>query len=127
MKLTVKQMETIVGLVQSMECNFSFDKPFDLAACSDDFFNWANEEDIRAGLNGKTVSGRLSSLMKKGILLKDYVYESKWVKVRRTLTLKEIAYPLWTFNSKETFAEVLNIQEGESVNDALDRMKAAIQ
>ena len=126
MKLTIKQMETLVGLVENMEVNFSFDEPFEAAASPDDFFNWANEEDIRAGFEGKTVSGRLSSLMKKGILSKEYAYESKWVKIRRTLVLKEIAHPLWHFTSMDVFADALGIQKGESVNNALNRMKALI-
>lgn len=126
MNLTVKQMETLIALVETMETNFDLDADFELAA-EDDFFNWANEENIRGAFAGKTVSGRMSSLMKKGILQKDYAYETKWVKVRRCLTLKEIAYPLWTFSSKEMFGKALGIKKGESPRDALNRMKAIVE
>lgn len=127
MNLTTKQIETLVTLVENMEVNFSFDIPFKAEDVEGDFFNWANEDDIRGAFSGKTVSGRMSSLMKKGILMKDYAYETKWVKVRRVLTLKDIAHPLWCFSSVEKFVEALGIKEGDSVNDALNRLKEKLQ
>lgn len=126
MKLTKKQIETLVVMVEGMELNFSLFDEFETAACEDDFFNWANEDDIRGMFSGKTVSGRMSSLMKKGILNKEYVYDTCWVRVRRMMVLKQVAQPLWTFRSKEVFAKALGIQKGESVMDALTRLKAAI-
>jgi len=125
MNLTDKQKETLLAMVNTMEVNFSFDVPFE-EVCEDDFFNWANEEDIRGNLQGKTVSGRMSSLMKKGVFETQSVYETKWVKVRKTLVLKEVEYPLWTFTSKEMFGKVFDIQPGETINSALERMKETL-
>lgn len=127
MKLTTKQKTLLVAVAESMEVNFSFFDNFEDCASDDDFFNIANENDIRKAFQGKAVSGIMSSLQKKGIFYNDVAYETKWVKVRRCLTLKEIEIPLWRFCDKMTFADVYGIRSGESVNDALDRMKQEIR
>ena len=127
MKLTLKQKQLLVAVAESMEVNFSFTQSFDDCAAEDDFFNIVNEDDIRRAFQGKAVSGIMSALHKKGIFIDDCAWETKWVKVRGCLTLKDIMIPLWRFHNKQTFADVYNIQKGESVNDALNRMREEIQ
>lgn len=127
MKLTTKQKTLLVAVAESMEVNFSFFDNFEECASEDDFFNIVNENNLREAYEGKAVSGIMSSLHKKGIFIHDVAYESKWVRVRRCLTLKQIEIPLWRFCDKFTFADVYGIRSGESVNDALDRMKQEIR
>ena len=127
MKLTTKEIETLVAITENMDKNFSFDKPFDAERIGWDFFNWADERDIRGAFSGKTVSGRMSSLVKKGILRKNCdTVEQKWVRVRRRLVLKDFVITLWTFPCVNKFVEALGIKEGDSVNDALNRLKEKI-
>ena len=126
MKLTLKQKQLLIAVAESMEVNFSFSEEFETCAAEDDFFNIVNENDIRKAFQGKAVSGIMSALHKKGIFIDDCAWESKWVKVRGCLTLKDIKIPLWRFHDKMTFADVYGIRKGESVYDALDRMKAEV-
>ena len=126
MKLTAKQIQVLVAMVETMETNFSLDLPFHENADEGDFFNWANEDDIRNKFQGKSISGIMSHLIKKGILLKDYSYETKWVKVRRAVVLKQIEHSLYCFASKDLFAEVFGIKEGESARTAMNRLMETV-
>ena len=129
MKLTTKEIETLVAITENMDKNFSFDEPFDAERIGWDFFNWADEKDIRGAFSGKTVSGRMSSLVKKGILRKNCdTVEHRYVEVgkRRRIALKEFVITLWTFPCVNKFVEALGIKEGDSVNDALNRLKERI-
>ena len=126
MKLTTKQKQLLIAVAESMEVNFSFSNDFHACAAEDDFFNIINEEDLRQAFQGKAVSGIMSALWKKGIFIDDCAYETKWVKVRGCWMLKRIEIPLWRFQDKETFADVYGIRQGESVKNALDRMKEEV-
>lgn len=123
MKLTRKQKELLVAVAESMEVNFSFTECFEDCAAEDDFFNIVNENDIRKAFQGKAVSGIMSALSKKGVFMNDCAHETKWMKVRGCWMLKTIEIPLWRFWDKSTFADVYGIKQGESVYDALNRMK----
>lgn len=127
MKLTLKQKQLLVAVAENLEVNFSYTESFDDCAAEDDFFQIFNEDDMRAVFQGKSVSGIMSSLHKKGIFIDDCVWDTEWVKVRGCLTLKDVKIPLWRFTNKQVFADVYNINKGESVNDALDRMRQEIQ
>ena len=127
MKLTLKQKQFLVAIADTMEMNFSSFNDFHENAADDDFFNIVNEDDIRRVFNGKSVSGIMSALSKKGIFIEDCAWETKLVKKGRVLELRDIKIPLWRFLNKDVFADDYNIRQGDSLDDALIRMRIEIQ